>query len=380
MFFQYLKYYVGPAMLATGYLGFVLGGYWLWLGFLTFPVLAMADTFFDRDLSTRPKLDPFWAYVPVWLSVSGALGLYIAFAFAVATHPLNGFQLFGGILSCAWLSAVPLVPAAHELYHQRGQIARTFGRYGHLCILDCTRDIAHAVGHHIDVATYKDGDTAPRGTNLYQFTGRAIFVSTRESFRMEAEALQKRGRSKWNIRHRMYSAIGAQVLFQIVIWSIGGFLAVAAALSAMLIARAWVEAFNYFQHYGVVRVEGAPIARHHLWNHLSPITRLAAFEITNHADHHINSYQPFWELVPHRESIEMPNVFACFLLSLVPPLWDRVSRPALKRWDQEWATPGELEVAKKMNLDAGWPDWFDDGVQARDPRSAASPPHMAAAA
>lgn len=368
--FKYLQYYVGPAMLAAGYTGFILGGYWTWLGILTFPTLAIADSFFDRDLSLRAKLDPFWAYVPVWLSVAGAIGLYISFALAIATQPLNALQLLGGVLSCGWLSAVPLVPAAHELYHQRNPIARSFGRYGHLCILDCTRDIAHAVGHHIDVATYKDGDTAPRGASLYQFTGRAVFVSTAESYRREVQALEKRGKSKWNIQHRMWRAIGAQMVFQSIIWLIGGWFAVLMVLAGMILARFWVESFNYFQHYGVCRVEGAPIQRHHLWNHLHPITRLAAFEITNHADHHINSYQPFWELVPHRESIEMPNVFLCFLLALVPPLWQRVAQPALKRWDQEWASPAELEIAKKMNLDAGWPDWFDDNIQPRDPVSA----------
>ena len=84
----------------------------------------------------------------------------------------------------------------------------------------------------------------------------------------EADALRKRGLSPWNWRHRLWRGVSAQVLFQATVFLIAGWAAVAITTGAMLLTRVWAEAFNYFQHYGLVRVVGAPIGRRHLWNHL----------------------------------------------------------------------------------------------------------------
>src|SRR3546814_12649236 len=89
----------------------------------------------------------------------------------------------------------------------------------------------------------------------------------------------------------------------------------------MVGARFWVESFNYFQHYGLIRVPGGAIARRHVWNHLKPLSRVMGFEITNHADHHTDSFAAFHELRPDRQWIPMPSVFVCFFSALIPPLW-----------------------------------------------------------
>ena len=299
--------------------------------------------------------------------------IYLVAALWVARNPgASGWEMAGVILSCAWLSVIPLVPATHELYHQRGKLRRFVGRYAQVCYLDATREIAHVVGHHIHVATTKDGDTAPRGTSLYAFTPRAVIVSTRESWRSESDNLEKLGHARFGIHHRVWKALLAQVLFQSAIFAIGGWIAVAVALGGMIVARFWVESFNYFQHYGLIRIDGAPIGRRHVWNHFKPLSRTLGFEITNHADHHTNSFAAYHELKPDIQWIPMPSVFVCFFSALVPPLWhNRVIKPALRRWDNEMATPEERAIAREQNRRAGWPDWFDD-APARDGRLAAA--------
>ncbi|MDB5978182.1 MAG: monooxygenase [Nevskia sp.] len=355
---DYLKYWTPVLVLAIAFAGFIVGGDFVWLGIITFPTLALLDTIAGRDFSVRKMGNATLANLPIWICAVGPVALYLVFAWRLSIEHLTGWQMFGGIMSVAWMGVIPLVPAAHELYHMRGTVARTVGRYAHLCILDCTRDIGHVVGHHIDVATPADGDTAVRGTNLYAFTGRAIVESTVYALRMEAGALRKKGLSPWNIRHRAYRAILAQVIFQGILFMIGGWTAVACGLAGMLVARAWVESFNYFQHYGLIRLPGAPIGRRHVWNHLNWFSRTVAFEITNHADHHLNSYQVYYKLVPHRQAIMMPSVFICFLSALIPPLWNEmIVKPALKRWDTEFATAEERAIALKQNQAAGWPDW-----------------------
>ena len=359
---DYSRYYLPIMIQLAAYASFVAGGTWLWVGIASLPLLGIVDSLLPQDMRPRKMRDGLLSDLPVWLSSFLAVGLYVAAAFWVARTPdITPLQYVAAISSLAWLSVVPLVPASHELYHARGKFRRFVGRYAQICYLDCTREIAHVVGHHINVATDKDLDTAPRGTSLYPFTVKAVISSTIDSNVTEADALQREGHARWGPRHRLWRAIVAQLVAQTLFFIIGGWRAVAVALAAMVIARFWVESFNYFQHYGLVRTPGAPIARRHVWNHLKPLSRLMGFEITNHADHHTNSFAKFHQLVPDRQWVPMPSVFLCFFSALIPPLWHNlIIKPALKRWDNELATPQERELARAQNRTAGWPDWFDE--------------------
>lgn len=363
---DYLRYYIPVLILLLVYASFlVFGGNWVWLGIATLPILGILDSIFPNDMEPRSMRDGFFSDIPVWAATLLCVGLYFVAAYWVGTTAdITSMQYLGAVLSLSWLSVVPLVPASHELYHARGKVRRFVGRFSQICYLDCTREIAHVVGHHIDVATEKDADTAKRGATLYSFTPRAVIESTIEANKTESDSLEKQGYGRWSIRHRVWKAILAQVIAQSLFFLIGGWPAVVVALSAMIIARFWVESFNYFQHYGLIRLEGAAISRRHVWNHLKPLSRVMGFEITNHADHHTNSFAKFHELRPDRQWIPMPSVFVCFFAALIPPLWHNfVIKPALKRWDNELASPEERELAKRQNAEAGWPDWFAESTQ-----------------
>ncbi len=358
---DYVKYWTPVAVLAAAFAGMLAGGDWVWVGIISFPVLAILDTIAGPDFSARKMNNPTLANLPIWICAVGPVLLYFAFAWRASVEDFTGWQLLGAGMSLGWMGVIPLVPAAHELYHMRSPFARTVGHYAHLCIFDCTRDIGHVVGHHIDVATPEDGDTARRGLNLYSFTANAVIESTKYALRMEGDAMEKKGYGRWNIRHRVWRAIAAQLIFNVLLFAVGGWQALVAGLGGQLLARVWVESFNYFQHYGLVRLVGAPIGRRHVWNHLGWFSRTMAFEITNHADHHQNSYQVYYKLVPHKEAIPMPSVFLCFLSALIPPLWHNVIiKPALKRWDLEFATPEERAIGAEQNRKAGWPDWQNE--------------------
>jgi hypothetical protein len=358
---DYGRYYLGVLLQVAVIASFVIGGPWVWFGIASLPVFGLIDSILPNDFASRKMNLPGLADIPVWLcSILGPV-IYLAAAYWVSRNPhASGWETAGVILSCAWLSVIPLVPATHELYHQRGKIRRFVGRYCQICYLDATREIAHVVGHHIHVATEFDGDTAKRGTSLYAFTPRAVVHSTLEAWRSESDNLEKMNQPRWGIGHRLWKAILAQLIFQSIVFAIGGWAAVAVAVAGMVGARFWVESFNYFQHYGLIRINGGQIGRRHVWNHFKPLSRILGFEITNHADHHTNSFAAYYELQPDRQWVPMPSVFVCFFSALIPPLWHRlVIMPALKRWDNELATPEERAIAREQNRAAGWPDWFE---------------------
>ena len=356
---DYARYYLGPLLQATAIAGLLAGGIWVWVGIVSLPVLGLFDSLMSDDLRVRKIESKTLADVPVWLSALLGPALYIALAFWAARNPqADEWEIAGAILSVGWLSVVPLIPALHELYHQRSKLRRFVGRYGQVCYTDCTRDISHVVGHHIHVPNPQDSDTATRGKSLYAFTPRALYLSTRTSLESECENLRSQGKYRWGLGHRLWKAILAQLVFLSLLYIIGSWMAVIVASAAMVLARVWGEAFNYFQHYGLTRTVGGKIGKRHVWNHLRPLSRVLTFEITNHADHHVNSYAAYHELVPDQQRIPLPSVFVCFFSALIPPLWHRqIIKPALQHWDNKFATPEERELALQQNRSAGWPEW-----------------------
>ena len=366
MFTDYARYYLTFSLQILTAAGLVLGGGWAWLGLSTLFLFAVLDELLPLDLAPRKMNSRRLASIPLWLcTVCGPL-LVLILAWTAAHGHFSGIHWAGAIISTAWMSVIAYVPASHELYHQRGWLAQVVGTYGQVVYLDCTCNVGHTVGHHIDVGTLADSDTAVRGRTLYSFTPQAVVDSTRMSWRIESDALEKRGHGRWSWRHKVYKAIVAQLLFFVLALALAGWVGAAAALASTMVARLWVESFNYFQHYGIVRVAGKPVARRHVWNHLGFFTRIVAIEITNHADHHLDSYIPYYKLRPDTTAVRMPNVFLCFLTALVPAVWHKfIIMPKLKEWDLKFASAEEREIARAQNLAAGWPDWFQEKEHAR---------------
>jgi len=185
--------------------------------------------------------------------------------------------------------------------------------------------------------------------------------NARSVFAWEKAALAKRGLSVWSWQGRFAKAAVALLALTVVLFVIGGAVGMAAGLTVALFGRVWLEAFNYLQHVGLIRVEGQPVGKRHVWNHLSPLTRIAAYEITNHCDHHQDAYIPYFRMKPDPSGPQMPSGFVCFFAAAVPPIWTRfVLQPRLRHWDLHYATPAERALAREANRRAGWPDWLAD--------------------
>jgi len=362
---DYLRYYLGVLMQLTGIAGILAGGGWAWLGVAQLPLFAILDPLIGEDERERKVASDALMDVPVVIcSLLGPVVVAVL-AWKVGRGGLTGAEIAGMIASGAWLAVIPVVPALHELYHKRVPWKYALGTYAQMPYMDCTRSVAHMMGHHLYVGTPKDADTPIRGENMYGFLFRTIRGNFAELHQMESDAARKWGRSIWSWKGRFAKAIAAYVVFMVAMVVIGGWAGAAAAFAATSIARLWVEAFNYLQHCGLIRAEGEAVGPRHVWNHLSTITRAAAFEITNHCEHHLDAYVPYYRMHPDTDGPRMPSGFVCFMAALVPPLWNRlVLWPRLRDWDLHHATPAERQLAREANRRAGWPDWIGSSPSA----------------
>ena len=361
-----LRYFLIPVMTLAGVIGFMLGGSYVWLGAATFPVLMTLDILLPADHKMRAQGTALLGDFAMYLQLPCMILLVWAFARSVATaiNPITGadnssWQLAGSLLSLGWLSAVPTLPVAHELMHRR----HWFPRYVAKCLSafygDPNRDIAHIVTHHVHLDTAKDSDTPRRGQTIYSFVFQATWGSYKDTWEKSAEILRKLGHASLGWRNPVWLLpllSGSIIVF---VGLTAGLGAALTAVAAMVMAKMFVEGFNYFQHYGLIRVEGAPIELHHAWNHLGAIVRPIGAEITNHINHHLDGHIPFYALKPEPQAPQMPSLFLCFAAGLIPPVWFRfIAQPRLKDWDECFATPGERKLADQANAQAGWPRWL----------------------
>ena len=362
---DYLRYYLATAVVLCGFVGFYWGGYWVFLGVGTFIPLLIMDTLLPYDHRPREIRYPILADIPLYLHVLLMFMVYASYigwaaSAGSSTVPITAGQWLGAVLTLGWLGAVPTLPVNHELMHRRGRIPRACATILGTFYADPTRDVAHVHTHHIHLATPKDSDTARRGETVYGFVFRATAGSFKDFFQLEKESCTRRNAGLFSPRGRILRALlQVAILLGACAW-FSGSAAALAALAGTIVAKLLVEMFNYYQHYGLVRVLGSNYGQQHLWNHLKPVSRQLAFEITNHNDHHMDSYLPFYRLQPKVEGPQMPSIFLCFLAGLIPPLWfSYIAQPRLKNWDLEHATGEERELAREANRVAHWPDWLD---------------------
>ncbi len=363
-----LRYYIVPLTTSVGVLGFLLGGDRVWLGAATFPVLMALDVLLPADTSLRRVSNKLSADVPLYSQAVLMVALYAAFIYSVSvgSNPLTGpgawARITGSIISLTWLGAVPTLPVAHELMHRRHWFPRRIAQILNTFYGDPNRDIGHVMTHHLHLDTQRDSDTPLRGESMYHFVFRATWGAYKDAFASEAARLGKMSHSAWHWSNRNYQALLLLLSIPLACGIFAGLSAAFVAAFALLLAKILVEGFNYFQHYGLIRVEGAPVQKHHAWNHLGAIARSLGVEITNHINHHLDGYTRFHDLRPEPDAPQMPSLFLCFLAGLVPPVWFRfIAKPLLKDWDRRFASANERKLAMEANTKAGWPLWLNEG-------------------
>jgi len=353
---DYTKYLLSPAILAAHAYGLWLGGNYVWLGMAILLGVLFLDAYLPRDYSMRDQ-----RYVRIYdvicaMTVIASFVNIFFFSWLVGQgHFATTSSSVGAFLGTLFIGFVIGAPPVHELFHREEFVLRWLGRIGQCLIYDPWREITHVVTHHMRVATPDDPDYARRGDTVYGHILRTFPGQWKEAYHLEKMMWTKRGRKWYDPRNAWVYKAATLAAFTAILYALGGFMgALLAILTLLLGPRMLLEVFNYVNHYGLISATPGRFEKHQTWNHITPMVRILALEITNHAGHHEDSYKPFYKLEPDTNGPVQPQFLLVVLLALVPPLFFMMIKPLLKHWDMHYATPQEREIARRENERAGW--------------------------
>ena len=365
--FIHCRFLLLPLAQGLAIAGLVAGGPWMWLGISMFPLYSIADELFGDDTTTPayryPRLLDLILYLTLPLIIVHAtvycyflgsgdpLGLERLAAMLgvdLAAHrtATSGADLVGGGMGLALFVGTGGVNVAHELVHRhREPLARISG----LGLLSFTCDanwwIYHLHGHHSGVGHEHDVSTAKRGEYIFAFILRSIWGTNAFGFRFEADRLKRRGMPWWHWSNR---ALRVQVFPLLVaagyVW-LAGWAGLAAYVAIAFAGKAFLESVSYIEHYGLIRLPGEPVASRHAWDCYRMLTNAVLYNLPRHADHHLTGHQPYWENATQAAAPKMRLGYgATILAAYVPPLWRKLTDPALADWDTRLASDGERKL------------------------------------
>jgi len=399
----HLVYLYTPIGVLACALGILAGGNWTWVGIGIFALNIALDTLSAgvhiKGAATDRKGQPAGSSTVLNAMMYTQLGVFVFLQLALAWRiyqyvagvPIapatwHGFAYTDGITTGQLIVAVIGagmhqglgIIFGHELSHTKG-IGFLISRWmmalsgtAHFCF-------AHVYNHHIELGRAwlgpernKMGDdcdpaTAPRGRSIYahfliSHVGQSYFGIKTESKRLKRVGKRFLSLSNRWIRGYLMS-IPTVALFLGAGYAGAGMHGLWIGLASMLVV--WVisnfelEALNYMEHYGLIRVKGEPIEYRHSWDNDTLLTSWAFIEIGRQADHHDRGETHFWELTnvggpPSGAPNAGIGYYQEFSIALMPPLWHARMKKKLAVWDRDFASPEERKIAAEINRKVGY--------------------------
>ena len=275
--------------------------YYRAITYATIPVLLVAVIFNCIFLSTQTL--SIWAWLATVISTGSVLG-------------------FG-------------LNVSHELGHKLGKVPRkvallntALGAYGHF-------SIEHNRGHHRHVSTPEDPASSKMGENIYRFACREIPGAARRAWHLEADRLNRLGRSAWHPDNEILQALCVTTLIYGTLIDVYGLPMVAVLLPVALWGAFQLTSANYVEHYGIQRLKSdngtyESCKPHHSWNSNHLVSNLVLFQLQRHSDHHTHPGRSYQALRDFPNLPRLPSgYFGMFFLAYIPPLWYRVMDPLL---------------------------------------------------
>ena len=353
----------------------LLGGAWMWGGFILACGFILLDEVFE-DTGEHSYARPWIFNALLYLNLPSLVAIGVVFAYYIGDSDPLGLEVFAhhalGLdlaASRASTTLIHLVPAglivalffgaaginaAHELSHRtHSPVDQAIARWMLALTFDTTFPIEHINGHHKSVGTLQDPATARRGEYILAFMARSTFGCFVNAFKFESKRLAALGKPALSLSNRALRGQGMSLAFCVLFYWLSGWTGVGAFAFIGINGKMYLEAVNYIEHYGLVRVPGSPVEPRHSWDCYQSISATFLYNLTRHADHHVHSRKPYWDNRPSPSALRMPYGYMTMIFAaLVPALWNTITEPMLARWDAHLATEEEQRIVQGTEVPA----------------------------
>lgn len=382
-----IRYLLAPILIIYAAIGVLIGGLMAWLGVILLFVGLLVDvatkfettgigqnksgetlgwkTFQNLTMYFMLPVFALFQLIMAWrlysfMALGGAegavimdLGAALGLPGVIVMHEgITGINLIGATLSSGIFIGIGII-YGHELSHTKGFsfiISRTMmalSGSAHFCY-------AHVYNHHLELGCDDDPATAPRGRTIYGHYPLSYFGQSKFLYNMEKERLARMGVGFISWQNRWIRGYLLAVPTVTLFFMAGGWIGMAVLATIWGISNFELEALNYLEHYGLIRVKDQPIDYRHNWDNSTCFTSWFFIEIGRQADHHDRGETHFWEL----ENVGCPNTgwgyFVVFFIALVPPIWHWYMRKRLAAWDLHYATDEEQAIARRINKEQNY--------------------------
>ncbi|MBL4606921.1 MAG: alkane 1-monooxygenase [Pseudomonadales bacterium] len=286
---------------------------------------------------------------------AGLQSLFSIDVMAVRTDASPLF-LFTALVFTGAVVAIGSVVVGHELTHRKNKpFAHWMGRLSQVPGFFTYFSIRHPYGHHNLVATPADPATAQRGDNFYSFSTRSIIGQYKMTWDLEKERLDKMDFKTWSWRNEALRGWAMEALWAATMVYFAGAWAIPVLIAMALASHYALEAANFIEHYGLIRVPAEPMQVRHAWNSNERMALWLIGGVPRHSHHHADADVEFWHLKPYVE--DAPTTILGYLpsmvIALIPPLWHEIMNAKLIQWDNELASPKEKLIAIQACRDSG---------------------------
>ncbi len=332
-----LPYFLSYLIPGMALYGMIRSGWWTFLApAVVFGVITILELMLGTGKENpTPEEEQAWKHhrsfsLLLWGHVVSQTAILVSFFYFFYNISHTAAETIGGVISTGLVLGGIGITVAHELIHRSSRFEQFLGKYLLFSTNYLHFFIEHIRGHHKTVGTPEDPVSAPLGHSFYRIWFTAVAGSFLNAWHLEHARLRKKNLSPYSLKNQM-----VRYTFLTVMWNLSIALSFGAEiylyyLVASVIGFSLLEVVNYIEHYGLsrnVKPDGTPekIEVHHSWNSNNYLSRWFLFELTRHADHHLNASRPYQNLRDIDPSPQHPTGYpGMIVLALLPPLWFRV--------------------------------------------------------
>ena len=339
-----------PALVA---LGLIWGGVWTWATpVFVYLLVPLVELNWQGSTNNLPaETEPARAKSLIANGLLFSLLPIQLFLLTLLFWRLETFsllELLGATIGVGTMVGAIAINGAHELGHHASRWAKIQARLMLALSLYPHFNTEHNKGHHIRMATPEDPATAPAGQWVYAFWVQSIWGGFKSAWALERKRLNRIKQNHWSARNGMLQdGVAVLAIVAITGW-LAGTPAVAALMATSAIGILLLETVNYLQHYGLQRRPNENggyerVGPAHSWTSNRPLSRTLLFDLTRHADHHMDDRRHYTSLRHLEESPVLPQGYpAMILMALVPPLFLSVMDRQLAQFQGQNPQSGTL--------------------------------------